>query len=79
MPGVYDSAEPATHWRRVARHSVAFRFAWHRRRLWFWLFRSSQIRDTQPTCAPVQRFKCGVAHRPHMAWGQDGSLLLSCM
>jgi hypothetical protein len=30
------------------------------------------FRDTQPACAPVQRFKRGVAHRPHMARGQDG-------
>src|ERR1035438_385359 len=27
MPGVYDSAEPVTHWRKATRHSVAFRFA----------------------------------------------------
>src|SRR5260370_6474435 len=42
-------------------------------------FRSSQLRDTQPTHAPVQRFKCALTVRPHMARGQDGSLLLSCM
>src|SRR5713226_2009750 len=28
---------------------------------------------------PVQRFKCVLTARPHMARGQDGSLLLSCM
>src|SRR5713226_1743866 len=28
---------------------------------------------------PVQRFKCVLTARPHMARAQDGSLLLSCM
>src|SRR5712664_4078424 len=35
-------------------------------------FRSSLLRDTQPTYAPVQRFKCALTDRPRMARGQDG-------
>src|SRR5437667_5951814 len=43
------------------------------------LFRSSLFRVTLPAYTPVQRFKCALTVRPHMARGQDGSLLLSCM
>src|ERR1035441_8427964 len=45
----------------------------------FLRFRSSQLRDTQPAYAPVQRFKCVLNGPPSHGSGSGWSLLLSCM